>query len=200
MVKSDSFDINQEKCTAKPIYGDEIGRIYWVLNEETKDPSKEEIISWLREVWADPIALCQSFLPAHQLPTWTFQEFSSQFDSRTFSFLSKLGFLQDTEFSLTVLFNDACNGFQQFFKRMLNVPNDLVAWFFFILLSNEALYDPSNLQDVLLACDVFSQVLKYNPDQDIKIIAKWFLTTDWEMLETSIRIVNQNITMLMMEG
>lgn len=58
LIKKDGFDITKEKCSVLPIYGEEIGWIYWVLNEESKDPSKEEIVARLVQVWSDPVALC----------------------------------------------------------------------------------------------------------------------------------------------
>ena len=62
------FKIEDEKCSARPIYGEEIGIIFRVLNEEQKEPSWEEIIVWLKEVYSDPFALACSFYPSHLKP------------------------------------------------------------------------------------------------------------------------------------
>jgi len=45
------------KCNVRPIYGQELGVIMRVLDEETKEPSREEIRERLVNVFSNPISL-----------------------------------------------------------------------------------------------------------------------------------------------
>lgn len=59
------------------------------------------------------------------------------------------------------------NGFADLFKiKHYHLSNDLICRFFFILTSNEALFDPySTLESILPVVDIFNQLSK---DLDIK--------------------------------
>jgi hypothetical protein len=55
------------------------------------------------------------------------------------------------------------------------------------LLTNEALYDPSNLQDILSLCDTFNSVTKDMAKS--KTFGNWFKNTDIQMMTNAVRIL-----------
>ena len=92
------FKIEEEKCSIRPIFGNEIGEIFRVLSEESKEPSKDDIIGRLKKVFADPISLAGSFYPSHLVPKKEPKDFIYDFDSRTYDFMNKLVVLVDSNF------------------------------------------------------------------------------------------------------
>jgi hypothetical protein len=54
-------------------------------------------------------------------------------------------------------------------------------------LTNEALYDPSNLQDILSLCDTFNSVTKDMAKS--KTFGNWFKNTDIQMMTNAVRIL-----------
>lgn len=69
LAKDSKFVVESEKCSVRPIYGEEIGVILRVLKEEQKEPSRDEIITRLKEVFSDPFSLAASFYPIHLKPS-----------------------------------------------------------------------------------------------------------------------------------
>jgi hypothetical protein len=61
-----------------------------VMNEENKDVSMDEIQTRIQEVFSNPGALVSSFYPPHLSPPSNTQDVISEYDPRTFEFLSKL--------------------------------------------------------------------------------------------------------------
>jgi len=114
LAKDFKFAIEVENCSVRPIFGEEIGVIMWVLKEESKEPPREEIIEWLKSVFGDPFALAQSFYPAHLKPGKEKGNFISDFDSRTSDLIVSLPLLQNESFEICNLYSLATTSLKSY--------------------------------------------------------------------------------------